>query len=291
MGDLSPREIEKLILGYEDLEGADKALADLYLRQHPALDARLKWHQNKEALATSALPEIDDFLENDDLSSMDEAAQQESLRLILAKLNLDLVAGQGAPASSVKVISFSDRLLRQARWVLPLAAVLALAMILPQGGADKALLQNLSLTQIELMADGSRGPLLLAAADGVLHTGQAFALDFALNEDAYIVVFHVDPSGQVSRVYPKTIDETLSRHSGGKAHQIPGPDSKEVWVLGSGTGTESFLVVSSQQLPVDIDQVLADIPTTDRPQIILLLQARLEELADQVSLYEFQHVD
>lgn len=291
MDDLSAQEIEKLILGYEELEGADKVLADQYLQQNPALEARLKWHQNIEAIATSELPEFPDILKNTDLSPEDEAAQRESLRLIIANLNLELGPELSAPASPDNVISFSGRLRRQIRWVLPLAAALALVMVMPWGGANHALLQNLTLTPIQLKADGTRGPELPTPADGILHTGEAFALNFYLDEDAYVVVFHVGPSGQVSRVYPGTIDETLPPLEGGKKHQIPGPESEEAWVLGSGIGTESFLVVSSRQLPLDIDDVLTDIPTTDRAQIILFLQSHLEERENHVSLYEFQHVD
>jgi Domain of unknown function (DUF4384) len=291
MGDLSPREMEKLILGYEELEGADKALADQYLQEHPALGVRLKWHQSKEAIATTDWPEVENFLVYDDLSAQDQTAQQESLRLILAHLNLDFGPDSKAPVTSVNVIRFSERLRRQMRWALPLAAILALAMVIPRIGPDRALLQNLTVIQIQLLADGSRGPELPTSANGVLHTGQAFALDFSLDQDAYVVVFHVGPSGQASLVYPGTIADTLQVRRGGMKHRIPGADSEEVWILGSETGTESFLVVSSQKLPRAIDQALTHIPSSDRAQVILVLQARLEELADQVTLYEFQHVD
>ncbi len=91
MGDLSPQEIERLILGYEELEGADKTLAHQYFQQYPELSARLKWHQKKEDLAASHIYSAPDFLESDSLTEGDEAAQQESLRLILANLNLNKV--------------------------------------------------------------------------------------------------------------------------------------------------------------------------------------------------------
>ena len=291
MGELTPSEIEKLILGYEELDSADKALADSYLSRQPDLSARLKWHQDKEGVAVTNIPLRDDFWREDALQPADEEAQRESLRRILASLEQDGSSSDGTPTPPTKIISFTDRLRHQALWVLPLAAILAVAILLPRGGAEKVLLENLRVAQIELQADGTRGQSQTSPVDGVLHTGQAFALDFSLNEDAFVVVYHVGPAGQVSRVYPGTITDTLSPHRGGQGHQIPDPASQEVWILGSETGTESFLVASSSTLPTNLDSIQADPSISDRAGVLADLKSRLKTVMGQVDLYEFQHVD
>ena len=287
MGELTPQEIEKLILGYEELNPADRVVADRYLSLQPELAARLDWHQQKETAAAADLPIRDDFWQADNLMPTDEAAQEESLRRILASID-QVGNSNGHPTPPTKIISFTDRLRHQALWALPLAAILAVAIMLPRGGEEKALMQNLTVVSIELMADGSRGPDQPAVSGEALHTGQAFALDYFLKEDAYVVVYHVDPAGQVSRVYPEAITDTLSPHRGGQGHQIPGPDSDELWILGSETGTESFLIAASSQFPTEAD--LGNLPS-DRDSILAELKSRLESTAEQVDLYEFEHVD
>lgn len=291
MDDLSPREMEHLVLGYEELDPADRAVADSYLGRHPELAARLAWHRKQEALAQDPVPDVLDFQDGDHLEPRDQEAQQESLRRILAGLDLNRNAGEGDHARDAESLSFTAHLRRHAQWVLPLAAVLALAIFLPRGDTDKALLQNLTVSRIELLADGSRGPGQSAPADGVLHTGEAFALDFFLDDDAYVVVYHVGPAGQVSRVYPETITDTMSPHQGGQAYQIPDPAAGETWILGSDTGTESFLVAIGNEIPAGLDQIQIDATPVDRGRVLTDLKTQLESLMDQVDLYEFDHVD
>ena len=296
MGELTPREIEKLILGYEELDEADRNVADNFLGRQPELLARLKWHQDKEAVAVTSPPLLEEYWEKETLLPSDEVAQMESLQRMLASLDQANNSGPGhfgggTPRQGGKILGFTDRLRHQALWILPLAAVLALAVLMPRGGTEKILLENLRLTQIELQDDGSRGFGQSSPADGVLHTGEAFALDFSLNEDAFVVVYHVGPAGQVSRVYPGTITDTLSPHRGGQGHQIPDPASQEVWVLGSETGTESFLVASSSELPVNLEGLQADPSIRDRAKVLANIKDRLESVMTQVDLYEFHHVD
>lgn len=282
MDDLSPQEIEKLILGYEELNATEKAVANSYLDRHPELAARLQWHREKEKVAAN-MPFSDGLQLDDSLLQGDEDAQQESLRRILA--DLYPVHGSGvAPASGT--ISFAGRLNKHTRWALPLAAVLALAVLLPRNTGEKVLLWNLSISQVEVLADGSRGPVRPAPAGRVLHTGQAFVLDFNLTEDAFVVVYHVDPKGKVSRVYPETITENMEIHHGGRVHQIPGPDSGETWVLGAETGVESFLVASSTRYPGNFEVHSTSI---ERGLTVADLKVQLEEKMDQVDLYEFDH--
>lgn len=296
MGELTRREMEKLILGYEDLEGAEKALADRCLAAHPELAARLKWHQEKEAAAAD-LPLGQAAWPEGELTPADRQAQQESLRRLLARLEASQGPGRNGAAGADQPPSLGARLRHQARWLLPLAAILALAVIMPRGGTEKVLLQNLTVEQVQLLPDGSRGAGHVSSDGEVLHTGDAFELDFQLNEDSYVVVYHVGPAGQVSRVLPETITDTLSPHSGGQGHQIPDPATGEVWILGSETGRETFLVGTARNWPEGLADLsaLTDLsggPTSEpRAQTIAHLKRRLERLMDEVHLYEFEHVD
>ncbi len=291
MSDLSPQEVESLILGYEELDLADRAVADTYLSRHPELVARLQWHQQKEGQAVEKLPVQDLFAQENVLRPSDEDAQQESLRQILAGLDLGAESGEQPERTTVKTVSFSQHFQKYARWVLPLAAVLAVVVLLPRGVDKSLLLRDLVVTQVELAPDGSRGAEFPVTDDGVLHSGQAFALDFYLNEDAFVVVYHIDPSGQVARVYPESLAGDLSRHRGGQGHQIPSPDSGETWILGTETGTESFLVSSGQNVSPDLDHIRVADGIIDRAEILANVKAQLEGLMDQVDLYEFEHID
>lgn len=289
MENFTPRDMEKLVLGYEELEPAEKAVVDRFMIAHPELANRLRWHQQLEAQAGADLP-LGQAAWQDNLTPEEVEAQEESLRRILAELDL-VVNESAAGAPSAKILSFTEHLRRQALWVLPLAAVLALALFMPRGSAEKLLLHDLTVQALETRVDGSRGAELPNPEDGVLHTGQAFALEFSLESNAYVVVYHVDPAGQVSRVYPGTITDSLSPHRGGQGHQIPDPDSGEVWVLGSETGTETFLVASSKELPLALEKFELPADTSDRERVLAELKSRLAAIVDQVDLYEFQHVD
>ncbi len=282
MSDLSPMELEKLILGYEELEPADKAVADHFLQQKPELAVRLKWHQDKETQARDAASGTGEFCSDELLDPADEQAQQESLRKILAAIDLHLKTQTPSPV---------NRLRSATKWMLPLAAVLALVILVPRGGVQNNLLKDFTVTQIILNDDGSRGTNHPVPAEGVLHSGQAFALDFTLTEDSYVIVYHVGPAGQVSRVYPESISDGAHLHEGATEHQIPSPDSGEVWVLGTETGIESFLMAVGSEWPMGLDRVQIDFDSTDRGEIMASLSSQLEELRLQVDLYEFEHID
>ncbi len=282
MSDLSPLDIEKLILGYEDLESGDKAVADSFLKRHPEWAARLKWHQDKESRAREATSGSGEFWDQELLDPVDEEAQMASLRKILAAME---------QKNKAPIHSLTDRLLGGARWILPLAAVLALIVFMPRAGNQQLLIQEFSFTQIVLNDDGSRGSNHPARAEGILHTGQAFALDFTLSEDAYVVVYHLSPAGQVSLVYPGSTSDDHLLHAGGMAHQIPSAHSGEIWILSTETGTESFLMAMSPEKPAGLAGIRAGAGLTDRGEILADLIAQLEELMTQVDLYEFEHLD
>ncbi len=290
MNDSRPGDVEKMILGYEELEAADKAEADRLLGLHPELAARLNWHRDMEAAAAGIAP-VADFRADVQLSAADEAACRESLHRILSTLELVDESGGGTDSPAAWAPGFQAGMRRSTLWILPLAALLAVILFLPRGGAGPALLRDISLCRIELMPDGSRGPAAPAEDGKVLHTGEAFALDFSLEKDAYVVVYHVGPTGQVTLVYPESVPAKLHLFTGGRSHRIPEPDSDQIWVLGAETGTESFLLASSQDLPQGLDELEVDPSLSDRDLIRADLQARLLAVMDQVDLFEFQHVD
>ncbi len=282
MSDLSPTEIEKLILGYEELDAADKTVADHYLQLQPELAARLKWHQDLETQALDAGSSQGDFLNGELLDPADEQTQLDSLHQILAGL---------AGHQKMRVSSPIDRFRSGARWLLPLAAMLALVVLLPQDKEQRMLLQDLTAKQIMLDPSSSRGTTQPARAEGILRSGQAFALDFTLVEDAFVVVYHVGPKGQVSLAYPRSISDTPVSLEGGRQHQIPDHDSAETWVLSQETGTESFLMAVGGDWPAGLADILTNFDSADREKILAELTSRLEELMPQVELYEFKHTD
>ncbi len=282
MSDPSAMELEKLILGYEELNPADKAVADHFLEQQPELAARLKWHQDKESQARNAVSGSSDFPGESFLDPDDEQAQQESLRKILAAIEIQ---------QKNRPVSLAHRLQKGSRWLLPLAAVLALAVFLPRDGGQKVLLKDFTFSQIALNVEGSHRGAQPVPAEGTLHTGQAFALDFTLTENAFVAVYHVGPTGRVSRVYPESVTDAISTLDGSRDHQIPDPESGEIWVLGSETGTESFLLAVSSEWPTSFDGIGENAGYTDRAEIIDDLKIRLEDLGFQVDLFEFKHVD
>jgi hypothetical protein len=282
MSDLSPLEIKKLILGYEDLEAGDKAVADSFLKRHPEWAARLKWHQDQESRAREATSGSGEFWDSELLDPVDEEAQIASLHKILAAM---------ARKNINRPLSLVGRLMGDGKWMLPLAAVLALFVFLPRGGKQQLLIQDFSFTQIVLNDDSSRGTTQPARAEGILHTGQAFALDFTLSEDAYLVVYHLSPAGRVSLVYPALPTDDPILFSGDTEHQIPPADSGELWILSTETGTESFLLAASTEIPLGLHGIRIDSGLTDRGEILVNLRNQLEELSIQVDLYEFEHVD
>lgn len=282
MSDPSEMELEKLILGYEELNPADKAVADHFLEQQPEMAARLKWHQDKENQARNAVSGSDDFPGKGFLNPDDEKAQQESLQKILAAIDA---------RQKIQSAPLSHRLIKGSRWLLPLAAVLALVVFLPRDGGHKMILMDFTFTQIVLNAEGSRMGGQPAPAEGTLHSGQAFALDFTLTEDAFVAVYHVGPTGSVSLVYPESATNGVSALEGGRGHQIPEPESGEMWILGTETGTESFMLAVGNEWPASLEGIGKDAGSANRREILADLKSQLEDLDFQVELFEFEHVD
>jgi len=86
MTGLNPREIEKLLFGYELLSPEEKKVADRYLSNHPALASRLGRVLQKEVAARVKIPNDREFWHPAKLRPEDEEAQRDSLRQILAKV-------------------------------------------------------------------------------------------------------------------------------------------------------------------------------------------------------------
>jgi hypothetical protein len=266
----SPQEIESLVLGYEELDEQERAEADGYLQQDPALAERLRWHQNLENEAEGSLPGLQEA--GDGLSPEQERAQQESLRRVLRRA----VPNVASPAAWR----------RPALWALPLAAVLALTLLWPRDRAGDDLLRELRVVPVALEGD-TRGFEQVA---GVLRSGQAFALEFSLENDAHVTIFHLDPSGHFAQVHPDPQEAAAVALTAG-AHRVPSADSESLWVLNGEPGPETFFIAVSAEAPKARFTLAHDPSGADREARVADLAAHLRERFDEVEVREFLHAD
>jgi hypothetical protein len=287
-----PDDWNELILGFEDLEPSEKARVILYLEENPEQASRLKRLQTTEALASGEIPIDPVAWDEAHLDPADLEAQQHSLRRILAAIE-EHSDNTGSPRAQ-SASSFGLRDTRWA-WALPLAAVLALAMFLPSWLAEDDPLHH--LTVVALVGEsGTRGAgpaeeTHESLHTGSLHTGQAFALDFFLDRDSHVLVYHLDPAGELALVWPADPGAGPSYLRGGKQHRLPRAEDDEVWVLGPETGTESFLVASFPRWMPDCLELTPEPRGTDRAAILADLRSQVEACRGRVELIEFLHQD
>lgn len=285
--DRNPDSMDDLILGFEDLEAEEKARVLRFLEGDPEQAARLEHLQALEGLALGELP-VDQSAWDEALLDAEESRQQEeSLRRILAALEEQFPAHRKVREDRRPR---RHRLPSRLNWALPLAAVLALFIVLPlwQRGGDPLPSPRVVVLVGE---EGTRGFGSEAPSRGVLHTGQAFALDFHLEGDSHVLVYHLDPAGRLALVWPADPGPETSSLAGGRQHRVPRAENDEVWVLGPETGTESFLVVSFGEWTgecLDLEPVAG---LARRADVLADLKVRLEGCRGRVELIEFDHRD
>lgn len=278
MADGKSPEINELILGYEDLNDDERRLADEALAERPDLRARLELLQQRERGAVDPVPgDLDLLMAPINLSAGDEAKQRESLGKVRRSA--------GLPRSGKSWV--------RTRFLLPLAAVLALVVLFPRLSSHAPVLGQVSVMEVVLDDDGHRSGTLNQGSD-IFRSGQAISLEFDLARDARVFVFHVDPRGRVEVVHAPA--ETGRAVSEIGRLIIPDPESDDLWFLGRETGWETFIVaaVGDAGIPGDmvIDQASRFVSGAfSHDEAVAGLRSSLADAGCQVEKASFQHID
>ena len=287
MADMNNEELERLILAYEDLDEEEKRQADEFLADRPDLRRRLESLRYLESAAAASFPFDDEaFWAAGDLAPDDMAAQQRSLEDLRESLGLTMKPGVG----------FWNRRRTGLSLMIPLAAVLAFLVVMPVFRDDPSLIGDLSVQPVALDSGGMRSGTGTQLEPGVLQSGDAFALNFHLNEDAYVLVFHVDPWGTINLVHPASASGTPMVTAGGGEVRFPNPESGDKWILGGQAGTETFVLAVMPASLYDPDALakaaeLAGGKFPNVPGAVDYLMGSLSETMDQVKRIEIQHID
>ena len=272
-------DILERILAYEELGASERLEIDRYLVDHPDLAAQLERIRVIERAAQEPVPVSadDGFWVEQDLDGETERQCRTSARRVQASLG-----------------STRRRTWRDPRWLLPIAAVLALVVILPLRARRDTLLTGLAIETFATTQDGTRSGRSIPLATGVLRDGDAFVLAFELRADSYLAVVHVDPRGDVALVYPSQQSRVV-RLDGGRRHQLPDPDNDETWILGGATGRESFVVATDADGSPSVEELQAALAAVtgghDRAATLEAARALMAATWDQVEIIEFSHVE
>ena len=285
------------VLAYEDLDAAERLEADRYLAIHPELAAQLHRFRDAERAARQEVPAVtnDGFWTDHRLSTEEEAQCRDSAR----RIRTSLAAGDRSAAPAVSTNSVSSRrswnlFQVNPRWLLPVAAVLALIVIGPQLARREAILTGLTVDTVAVTTAGTRSADLAPLAAGTLRTGDAFVLAFDLKADSYLAIIHVDPLGEVALVYPQD-QSRVARLAGGRRHRLPDPDNDEKWILGGATGRESFVIATDRETAPLIDELRTSLAAStedlDRSAVLVAVRELLDATWDQVEFIEISHVE
>lgn len=165
------------------------------------------------------------------------------------------------------------------------AAALFLSTAMNQGWADDGADQrNLSLEQVTVYNAGSakQSTLQVTATldrkDLTYARGEAVKLKVKVNEDAYVAVYNVGPTGKITQLFPNKFQKDGVIKAGHDT-QVPPADSKtEIKVTGS-TGAELIKVVASNK-PL---KMVAGVVMSD-DQVFMPLKEGVEEFSKNLSL-------
>lgn len=275
----------ELFLGYEELDADQRREVDAYLARNPDARAQLEKLQELERRAVEPMGAIG--LDAGDMESLDSEAHAGERRSREALLDRLGVAGHAAQ-HRIHRRAFSLR--RSPRVWLPAAAAAA-ALFIFLGPWNDARVPELGELQVIRLADGRQTRSVTDG--GQLRSGDAFVLSFELDHAASVVVYHVDPLGQVSLIVPGSASEHPPRFDAGVV-RIPGSEDPEQWVLGGDPGREGFVVALTghplsafAELDAALQEQLA--PASNRAERLDLLQSFLGERMDSVAVTEFNH--
>ncbi len=308
MSDTDSR-IRALILAYEDLDAEDRRRADELLARDAGLRQKLSRLQELEAWAKEPVPSSDaGILAGERLSAEDERQLEASLEALMQRLGLPadtkpVSASSPSTASSptasspptaangIATARLPRRGLRRSWAPLAAAAVLLLLVWAPWNVGNPVRFSDAEVVAVETTTNASR-----SAQDArSFNSGEAFALSFRLEATAGVIVYHVDPSGSVSLVFPGSTSEAILSFEAGASQRIPSTMSEEQWVLGREAGRESFLLAAVEDADLDLElldqeihQLLSGVD--DRQLVVENLETLLEDRLATVQLIEFDHL-
>ncbi len=277
------RELEKLVLAYESLSGDDQKRADQYLSGHPETRARLERLQAIESAASNPVP-VDGTWPEVPLSQAEEAAQLDSLARLIALFD--------HVPSEQRTTSWWRRGSRlQTRILLPVAAMIAMAVVLPRVMSDKIVITDLTIVTSGSVDGFDRGGTI-KPTPGILRSGERFRLRFHLTEDSHVLVVHAASDGSVAVVYPTDLTKPIPLLPSG-SHVVPNPSEDRSWALDHATGVESFFVIGAPTADINTNALLAELAAIaaageEREVLIGTLEKRLGVLGSTL-LIEFQH--
>lgn len=298
MGERPGHEWEERVLCYEDLSEEEQRLTDAWLKDHPAAREHLALLRAKEQASRDPVPFRDGVLFEDTILSDEEtAAEQASLADLERRLSLTGSRRSGTKGGPTGTVTrFPAGAVKWAPWLGALAAVLIAALLLPLATDNDDLISGLSAHGLESVGGQVRSPGVADRPLGVLVTGQAFELEFHLEQQARVVVVHVDPLGVVERIVPDPAGSAFPVLPGGENHRFPGRDSGENWILGPGAGTESFLMVAHRGETPDLASLDAGLVSAvqggmSREKKVAAVADLLANWGHDIEIVEFNHVD
>ncbi len=275
MSDIS-KDMLDLVLGYEELVGSEREAADRILADNPELARHLDALRAKERQAADPVPlgSAEEFWNPSGGASVDPRRLRRSLEELRVAVGVQ-------PATR--------RPFLHARWMIPLAAVLALALILPHWVSRPDGLSNLRVLRLTDAGLDTRSAVI-DGNDEAFRTGESIALNFRLERPAFVAFCLVGAEGGVTFIDPR-LDEPLAAGT----HTYPDAAAAGRWILNDAVGRETFLVaIQEDEFPytLGLGQAMARLEGQGgREQTVSSAKRLLEKRFAEVRVISFEHVD
>ncbi len=262
MNDRNDQRLRELLFAYEELEETERAEVDAWLDENPGEAAAFRRLRELETRAAEEIPDPGP------LPGADCEGEQASLRALEAKLGLRS--------------SRTPRPRRPVFWAAPVAAAAILLLLFAPWGPP-----GLEVTDLQVVAlqgpDGARAP----ESGSGFHSGQVIALRFELPRDAWVLVYHVSPGGEIALVVPESADAPVPLIPRGSV-ELPGEHGSAEWVLGIDVGMETFVVAARADAP--LVPVALDFAPPDPESAVASLRSRLAGQAAAVEVIGIRHL-
>jgi hypothetical protein len=283
--------LRDLVLTLEELDGDERREAEAHLAACGACRALLDGVRRAEdrARESGTLPD----LANAATYRLDEADRQEaeaSLRALHERLGLERASATPARVPPKLHASREGRVFRlRPRPAHGAAALVAAAAVLI---AVLTLWPRPAGPPPSLLGDARIAPTstLRGVQPSGWHTGDAFVLELDLALPASLVVFHVDPSGRITRLHPGGTGVEPERRPAGRV-TLPTAETATEWRFEGETGAETFVIAAIAR-PDRAREALAAgdaVAPGTRAERLRALQAALEKPSGAVRTIEVRH--